>query len=165
MYPTNQPDNQPWQRPSQTPMNPAHIVDKSAERVLAALAHGAIAFGLFGFTWLLSLGITGVIWLYSKRSPDVRFHAQQAGCYQCSVLLINVVWVSALGVGGGFSLFRIFQGQNIPEMNTGVALGACLFALWFMGSIAYGVIGAVAVLLGKRFKYPLLGDRAERTVL
>ena len=65
--------------------SPGEIADRTAERALSALAHGAIAFGLFGVTFIVTLAITGVIWLYSRRSPEVRFHAAQAGLYQCSV--------------------------------------------------------------------------------
>src|SRR5688500_19548439 len=76
---------------AQLPVRAGQVVDRSAERVLAAVAHGAIAFGVFGIGLLVSLLISGVIWLYSRRSPHVRFHSEQAGCFQCSVLLINFV--------------------------------------------------------------------------
>lgn len=146
--------------------NPAvQLVDKSAERALSALAHGAIGFGLFGVTLLLSLAVTGIIWLYSKRSPEVRFHAEQAGCYQVIVLAINVAVVLLVAVGGGFAVFSaLFRGQNITELNTGVVVGLCLFVIWFFASILYGLFGAVMVLIGRRFKYPFIGDRFEKKV-
>jgi uncharacterized membrane protein len=159
-YPYPQPPPQPGGEP-----HPAvQMVDKSAERALSALAHGAIAFSLFGVTFFVSLVITGIIWLYSKRSPEVRFHAEQAGCYQVIVLAINFAFVLFLGASGGFAIFSLFRGQNISELNTGVIVGLCLFGVWFLGSIIYGVIGAVIVLLGGRFKYPLIGDRFEKKV-
>jgi uncharacterized membrane protein len=140
-------------------------VDRSAERALSALAHGAIAFGFFGVGFVASLAISGIIWLYSRRSPEVRFHAEQAGCYQCSVLLINVVVVAVLGAAGGFSIFRIiFQGESDYGISWGVLLGAALFGLWFVVSILYGVFAALMVLLGRPFKYPVFGDRAERVI-
>jgi uncharacterized membrane protein len=158
--------NYPYQppQPGSDPHPAVQIVDKSAERALSALAHGAIGFGLFGFTLLLSLAITGVLWLYSKRSPEVRFHAEQAGCYQIIVLAINVAVVLLLAVSGGFAIFNVFRGQNITELNTGVILGGCLFVVWFFASIGYGLFGAVMVLMGKRFKYPFIGDRFEKKV-
>ncbi len=135
------------------------VVDRSAERLLSAAAHGAIAFGFLGVSLLLSLAISGVIWLYGKRSPTVRFHSEQAGCYQCSVLLINTAWVVALGIGGGFSLFSWLQGKSDLGISSGVAWGLVLFALWFACSILYGIYAAIRVLLGKPFKYPIIGDR------
>jgi uncharacterized Tic20 family protein len=168
MQPPPQYPTPPYQNPPQATApspNPAvQLADKSAERALSALAHGAIAFGLFGISFLISLVITGVIWLYARRSPEVRFHAEQAGCYQCSVLLINLVLVSVLGVGGGFSLVFIFRGEG-GSLAGLTLLGACAFAIWFFLSIIYGVIAAILVLSGKRFKYPIIGDRVERHVL
>jgi uncharacterized Tic20 family protein len=152
------------QRPPQQLPPAAQIADKSAERALAALAHGAIAFGLFGITLPISLLIAGIIWLYSKRSPEVRFHAEQAGCYQCSVLLINIVWIAILGFGGGWEILKIVRGEGDPSIAGWVIIGFMLFAVWFFASILYGIIAAVFVLLGKRFKYPIIGNRFEKRV-
>ena len=140
-----------------------HIVDQGAERALAALAHGAIAFALFGVTFLISLAISGVIWLYSKRSPEVRFHAAQASLYQCSVLLLNLVFITVLGVGGGFSIVNIIRGGS-PDMARWVLWGLVFYVIWFFASILYGVYAAVMVLLGKRFKYPFIGNRYAKKV-
>jgi hypothetical protein len=138
------------------------VVDRSTERVLSALAHGAIAFGFFGIGFLISLTISGVIWLYSRRSPQVRFHSEQAGCYQCSVFVINVVAVLALGVAGGFSVFQVFQHRSDWGLGPGVLIGLIAFGVWFVGTILYGLVAAGMVLLGKPFKYPIIGDRFAR---
>src|SRR5438874_1578293 len=108
------PANEPIFRPQQQPAipSPVHVIDQSTARVLSALAHGAIAFGIFGIGFLASLAIAGIIWLYGRRSPQVRFHSEQAGCYQCSVLLINILFVVILGVAGGFSLFNAVHGRS-----------------------------------------------------
>src|SRR5918911_2564472 len=98
--------------PAQPSPGPGYVIDQSLARALSALAHGAIAFGFLGVGFLVSLAISGVIWLYGKRSPQVRFHSEQAGCYQCSVLLINILFVTILGIAGGFSLFNIFQHRS-----------------------------------------------------
>jgi uncharacterized membrane protein len=145
-----------------TPAKAEVVLDRSAERVLSALAHGVIAFGFFGIGFLVSLAISGVIWLYSRRSPQVRFHAEQAGCYQCSVLLINVVAVLALGLGGGFSIFQAFQHRSDWGVSWGVVVGLIAFGVWFVGTILYGLFAAVMVLLGRPFKYPIIGDRMTR---
>ena len=133
----------------------------STDRALSALAHGAVAFGIFGVTFLMSLGVSAFLWLYSKRSSQVRFHAEQAGCYQCGVLLVNTVFVVGLLAAGGFGFFELFQGRPWRVGPT-LAVGLVLFGLWFAGSIIYGVIAAFAVLRGKEFKYPVIGDWAER---
>ena len=49
-------------------------------------------------------------------------------------------------------------------MGSLLAVGLILFGLWFAGSIVYGVIAALAVLRGKEFKYPMIGDWAKRRV-
>lgn len=155
----------PRQEPPSPPIVPP-VIDQSASRALAALAHGAIAFGFFGIGFIMSLAIAGVIWLYSKRSPEVRFHSEQAGCYQCCVLLVNAIFVLVLGTMGGFSLFSIiFEGRSLSTLNTGLLIGLVLFAFWFLLSILYGIIAAVLVLMGVRFKYPIIGDRFEKKAL
>ncbi len=132
-------------------------MDRGTERLLAGAAHGAIAFGLFGLTLPVSLLVTGLIWLYSRRSPHVRFHADQAGCYQCSVLLINLVVVAVLAISGGFAIFGVIRGETTWAELGLVLWGIVLFAAWFAATIMVGVVGAVMVLLGRPFKYPLIG--------
>ncbi len=153
----------PYQPPpaNQTIETAVDVADRSAERALSVLAHAAIAFGFFGVTLPISLAISGIIWLYSKRSPEVRFHASQAGCYQCSVLVISFLFIVLLGVGGGFSIVGLAQG-NGPELARWVAWGFVIFVIWLFASVLYGLFAAVMVLLGRRFKYPFIGDRFEK---
>ena len=134
-------------------------IDRSAARVLSAAAHGAIAFGLLGIGFVVSLAITGVIWLYGRRSPEVRFHSEQAGCYQCLVLVINLLVVVALGTTAGISIFNIFQSRDAILTNWLTCIGFGLFVLWFLATIGYGVFAALLVLAGKPFKYPIIGTR------
>ena len=138
------------------------MIDRSTARALSALAHGAIAFGLLGVGFLVSLAISAAIWLYGRRSPEVRFHSEQAGCYQCSVLLINLVWIVLLGVAGGFSIFSVINRRSDWGLEGWVAVGFILWLLWFVGSILYGLVAATLVLLGKDFKYPVIGNRFRR---
>lgn len=134
-------------------------MDQGTERLLAGVAHGAIAFGLFGVTFPVALLITGVIWLYSRRSPYVRFHSDQAGCYQCSVLLINVLVVLLLLASGGFAVVGVIRGETTWG-ELGLMLWVIgLFLVWFVITIFLGIIGAIMVLLGRPFKYPFIGDR------
>src|SRR3712207_5971971 len=118
-------------RPQSSPPRQADIgqvVDRSAERALAALAHGAVAFGVLGISMLVSLVISGIIWLYARRSPTVRFHSEQAGWYQCSVLVINAVLFILLVLGGGFSLFTSWQGKSDWGLGWAVLVGVILLA-------------------------------------
>ncbi|MFL5732649.1 MAG: DUF4870 domain-containing protein [Chloroflexia bacterium] len=151
-------------QPAQPPRlaRPGRVIDEGTARTLSALAHGALAFGFLGVGFLLSLAITGVIWLYGRRSPQVRFHSEQAGCYQCSVLLINLVLVVGLGAAGGLSLFDIAHGRPDGGLGGLVLLGLVLFLLWFAASILYGLFAALMVLVGKEFKYPIIGARLTR---
>ena len=153
--------NYPPQEPQYSPPPPKAVVvvDRSAERVLAAVAHGAIAFGIFGIGLLVSLLISGVIWLYSRRSPHVRFHSEQAGCYQCSVLVINAVLLIIFLSSGIFSVIQAFQGKAEFGASWISLIAVVLGLIWFIGTIVYGIIGAVMVLLGKPFKYAIIGDR------
>src|SRR4029453_6166434 len=42
---------------------PIELADRSAERVLSALAHGGIALGFFGFGFMAPLGMPGLLCL------------------------------------------------------------------------------------------------------
>ncbi len=143
----------------------ARAVDRSAERLLSALAHGAIAFGFLGIGFLVSLLISAIIWLYSRRSPQVRFHSEQAGCYQCSVLLVNIAAVIVLLSSGGFAIANLLQGRSdwAAGLSTGFFIVLGLFLIWYVTTIIYGIVAAVLVLLGRPFKYPIIGDRVGRS--
>jgi uncharacterized membrane protein len=147
----------------QPPRQPPTIIDaadRSAERVLAAAAHGAIAFVLFGITFWVTLAVTGVIWLYSRRSPEVRFHAEQAGCYQAIVILINIIIIAISGATGGAAIVKLLQGDQdwARSLGIGAVIALACFLLWFFGSILYGIYAAIVVILGRPFKYPIIGN-------
>jgi uncharacterized membrane protein len=135
------------------------VVDEGADRTLSAVAHGAIAFGIFGIGLLVSLLISGFLWLYSKRSGKVRFHAEQAGCYQIIVLAINAILIVIMAFSGGFAIFQNVFGHG-PDYGTPwiLCVGMVFFAVWFLITIGYGLYGAVQVLRGRDFKYVLIGD-------
>ena len=140
------------------PQNTGQVIDQSTERLLAAAAHGAIIFGLLGFTFFVSLIITGVIWLYSRRSPYVRFHSDQAGCYQCSVILVNIIVLLYVAVYGGFAIVAALRGEVTWTSLGLVGWGLLFFILWYVATIILGAVGGVMVLLGRPFKYPFIGD-------
>jgi uncharacterized Tic20 family protein len=101
--------------------------------------------------------------VYSKRSPLVRFHSEQAGCYQCSVLLVNIAGVLVLMSSGGFAIVSLLRGESdwAAGLGVGFFIALAIFLAWYAATIIYGVIAAILVLLGKRFKYPIIGDRFE----
>src|SRR5438132_14414795 len=146
----------------QPPSSRTPLIDQGAARALSALAHGAIVFGFLGLGFIASLAISGVIWLYGRRSPEVRFHSEQAGCYQCSVLLINVLFVVILGTLGGLSFFSAARGQSDWGASWGFLVGLLLFLVWFVVSLVSGLIAAAMVLAGRPFQYPVIGDRFRR---
>ena len=127
---------------------------RAADAGLAAVAHFAILFGFFGIGFLLSLAISGLIWLYSRRSPLVAFHAQQAGCYQIFVLGFNL---ACAGLFGAFLAMSIYL--RWEWANTAALLLVLFFILWFPISILYGAWAGLMVLLGRDFRYPYFGRK------
>jgi uncharacterized Tic20 family protein len=134
---------------------------------IAAVSHLSIGFGvIIGVGFLVGLAINLVIWLRSKRSPVVEYHAEQAGAYQLAVLLINLGLV-ALWIGLAFGV------MGLPDVRLGstplwqpLAGVWCLvtpaIAVWYFGTILYGVYGGLLVAAGKDFSYPVFGPWARR---
>ena len=143
---------------------------EGADRGLAVLAHASIGFGLVGIGFLLGLAINFVIWLRSRRSSYVSIQAEQAGAYQLAILVINVVLIAVwllmlLYVFLGPS--EIGEGQlSIRQIMAGLWLALIpLFAIWYVGSILYGLYGALKVARGGEFWYPIFGAWARRRAL
>ena len=140
------------------------VAGQGSERVLAVAAHAAIGFGILGIGFVLSLLITGVIWLASKRSPYVQAHADRAGRYQLFVLLVNILGGALLVVGLGLILYLdLWRGWDdiggwraVVVALDGLALliAVPVFAAWYFGTIFYGLYAAVRVLGGHDFHYP-----------
>jgi hypothetical protein len=142
--------------------------DAGGSRTLAAVAHGAIAFGLFGIGFLVSLAITGVIWLYGRHSPYLREQADRAGRYQLLVLALNIL-VVALWIGG-VALFFYLGGwggwsdggwRSIALTSEGVLLlvAVPVFVVWYFGTIGFGLYAALRALAGHDFRYPIIDRR------
>jgi hypothetical protein len=144
----------------------------TTDRTLAVAAHAAIGFGFLGIGFVASAVIAAVVWLVSRRRPHVAFHGEQAGVYQLVVLVINAVVITAW-VALGVAMF----GQRLPIPGFGPLaltvpaapwlvtlwiLAVPIFAVWYVGTILYGLYGAVQVALGRRFWYPVIGPWASR---
>lgn len=141
------------------------VAGQGSERLLAAAAHAALGFGLVGIGFFLSLVITGVIWLSSKRLPFVAEHADRAGRYQLFVFLANVLIVVS-----GIAVFLILDTQGWwasgglrAAVLLLVLLGtAFVFGVWYFASIFYGLYAALRVLGGHDFSYPAHPLRRRR---
>ena len=147
------------------------VAGQGSERILAAVAHGAIAFGFVGIGFLLSLVITGVIWLVSKKSTYVREQSDRAGRYQIFVVLVNILlialWISGLALliyltnwqgwgNGGWQGWRQLDWRWLLIVLDGLTLLVTLplIVAWFFGTIGYGVYAAIRALRGDDFHYP-----------
>lgn len=151
--------------PERAPSLRAHIQRKATEHVdqrIAAISHFSIGFGIVvGVGFLLGIAINLLIWLRSKRSTVVEFHSEQAGLYQLAVLVINsvtlAVWlgVTFLLLGGS----ELGPGEiNWRQLLMGLWCALVpLFALWFFGTIGYGLYGGLLVAAGRDFSYPIIG--------
>jgi hypothetical protein len=148
------------------------VAGRGSERTLAAAAHGAIAFGFVGIGFLLSLVITGVIWLASWKSTYVREQSDRAGRYQIFVLLVNILaiglWVLGLALLLWLTGWRLFGfGGGDPEIARSLPITLVIIldllllivtipiiVIWYFGTIIYGVYGAARALAGHDFHYP-----------
>lgn len=142
------------------------LVD-AADRRIAAVAHLSIGFGVvIGVGFLLGLAINLVIWLRSRHSPVVHFHAEQAGAYQLVVLVTNItivaIWiVGVLSMLGGS---EVGEGMlSIRQMLMGLWLALLpLQIIWYFGTILFGVYAGLKIGLGGEFSYPIIGPWIER---
>lgn len=160
------------QRSSELAWRGVVVAGKGSERALAATAHGAIAFGFVGVGFILSLVITAVIWLVSKKSAYVHRQSERAGNYQLFVLATNilaiVLWLLGFALLLWLTGWRVFGfGGGDPQIANSLPITLLVFVLtitlfiaipafvvWFYGTIAYGVYGAACALAGYDFHYP-----------
>lgn len=136
---------------------------KPNERIAAALAHGLIIANWMGVI------AAALIWLLEKeKSKYVAFQALQAVAYQFIGLL---VWMAGLfcymatlfgGIGLATLLTPQGEGEGIIAFFSLAPLCA-LFLLWGL-LIIYGLYGAYASLLGRDFRYLIVGPLVERYI-
>jgi uncharacterized Tic20 family protein len=134
----------------------------SDERLMAAIAHGSVILSFFGPI------VPALVWTFQRRkSPYVAFHALQAIGYQMLtfwvgmaayllfVLVFMLVAIPLMGLAASNSDFEV------PPF---ILQGSMMFFMFgFMGIyMLFGIVGAVLCLLGKDFKYPVLGKRLEK---
>jgi uncharacterized Tic20 family protein len=152
------------------------------DKILAALAHGAVIIPTFGMI------VSIVIWVTQKdKSPFVRDHALQALAYQIAAILLSLLGVicyfclflasmgivplgmlvaippditataePTLGPGGIVAMLSIFAASFSPFCFMGVFLVAGLLY------ILYGLYGALCALQGRDFEYIVIGPWLKR---
>ncbi len=158
-------------RPRTLTRQSLRLAGTGTERALAAVSHGAIAFGFVGIGFILSLVITAVIWLASKKSPYLQEQSDRAGRYQIYVVVMNIVviavWILFLALLGYLVGWEgLWNGSIQRTGSLGwrwiiVVIDALLllvaipiFAVWYVGTILYGIYGAYRALRGHDFHYP-----------
>jgi uncharacterized Tic20 family protein len=151
-------------------------VSTSDDRIMAALAHGAMILGLWGVV------ISAVIWGTQKeKSTFVRFQALQAMVYQiCDTAAMMLLGLLVGFCGFGFFALAMFGGlltmsattdpSNTPApfivFNVFFPLGIVCLALPLLlirlALIAYAFYGAYQAYQGRDFRYIGIGPRVER---
>lgn len=136
---------------------------KPNERIAAALAHGLIIANWMGVI------AAALIWLLEKeKSKYVALQALQAVAYQFMGLL---VWMAGLfcymailfgGIGLAALLTPQGEGEGIIAFLSLAPL-CPLFLLWGL-LIIYGLYGAYASLLGRDFRYLIVGPLVKRYI-
>lgn len=147
------------------------VAGTATERGLAAVAHGATILGFFGVGFLLSLVISGIIWLASKKSPYLQEQSDRAGRFQLYVLAVNilgiVLWIVGVALllyltnwrgwgGGGWQGWTHLDLRWLFVILDGLAVLVAVPVLlaWNVATIAYGVYAAFRTLGGHDFRYP-----------
>src|SRR5512143_3111509 len=141
----------------------AEAASLSDEKIWAALSHASAVLVFFGPVVPLILWGT-----QRKKSPYVAFHALQAMLYQALffwvwMLIIPIIIVVVMVIAIAVMVTSNPRAAEQPFAILGMQLA--MFGVMF-GSIllymAVGVIGAVACLMGRDFRYPVLGSRLAR---
>ncbi len=140
-------------------------IPTSDEKLWAALAHASAILPLFGPI------IPVIVWFTQrKHSTFARFHALQAMAYQalCFWLWIGLVPVVVV------ILYLIMIPLMLLTANrsdsSAFLVSLLPFSIWvlmlglFGAYVLLGFIGAVAVLIGRDFRYPLVGGWLARYV-
>lgn len=135
----------------------------SDEKVLAALAHASVLLSFFG-----PIGAT-IVWVIQRnKSKYVRFHALQAMGYQALTFwawLISIFFVAFGVIGVSFVITLLTSESSIlpPESMFVIqpVIMLIIFGMWGL-MFLIGFIGAVFCILGKDFRYPILGSWLQR---
>jgi uncharacterized Tic20 family protein len=135
----------------------------SDEKIMAALAHGSVFMAFLGP--LIPVGV----WAFQrKKSKYVTFHALQAMGYQALMfwVLIVVVFLLVLLMSCLIVPVSIFMMRDSQNAVFGPLLAQIFMILVIFASMGLfflsGIVGAIFCLLGREFRYPLIGKWLER---
>lgn len=137
----------------------------SEEKVWAALAHASALIPLF------APAIPSIVWfMQRKRSAYARYHALQAMSYQA---LAFWVWVGLIPILAVIPVLIMIPAMALTagssrdaealSMLFPLAMWGLVFAVFGI-YILIGLIGAAACLMGRDFRYPLIGAWLARHV-
>ncbi len=136
----------------------------SDEKIMAALSHGSV------FLMFLGPVVPAMVWAFQrKKSKYVRFHALQAMGYQA---LLFWLWIVITILIMGLAMCLIFPLSIFVTAKSHNTMPAAMLGFQFLifllmfGSIGLffltGIIGAILCVLGRDFRYPVIGNRLER---
>jgi uncharacterized Tic20 family protein len=126
----------------------------SDEKVLAAIAHASVL-----FAWVGPIGPV-LVWAFQRsKSRYVTFHALQAMGYQ--VIILWLWFLSAFLFPVAFIFVLVSMEQFMPDREEQFFLFPFIFMIGYFGLMGLffvvGIAGAVLCLLGRDFRYPLIG--------
>jgi uncharacterized Tic20 family protein len=135
----------------------------SDQRFLAALAHGSTIFSFMGPI------IPALVWTFQRRkAPYVAFHALQAMGYQMLTFWVGMaayLLVIMFGMLLTIPLASLSRESATDFVMAPFAMqgSVVLFTVVFMGGyVLLGIAGGILCLLGRDFKYPILGKHLEK---
>jgi len=135
------------------------------ERMMAALAHGAILLSLMG------LVVPIILWITQKdKSRYVAFQALQAIAFQL-VRLVGVFFGLGCYMATIFSTMFLSAAASESSRYGGPPTAffipfavLCVLGAFGVACFAYAVAGVVMTLMGRDFRYFLIGDWVEQFV-
>lgn len=138
----------------------------SDEKVLAALAHASVLFFFFG-----PIGAT-LVWIIQRaKSKYVRYHALQAMGYQVLAFWAWFIgmFVFMFGFIGLSFILAFATSDTASTPPEAIFILQPLFVLFIFGAwglmFLLGFVGAVFCMLGKDFRYPIIGAWLQRRLL
>lgn len=140
-----------------------NVTPTSDEKVMAALAHGSVFLAFLGP--VVSVGV----WAFQrKKSKYVCFHALQAMGYQALMFwlwIVVMILIVVLAMCLAFPLSMVIMEESRDTMFAPFVFQMFIFMsiFGFMGLFFItGIVAAVYCLLGRHFRYPLIGKWLER---
>ena len=137
----------------------------SDEKILATLAHVSVLLSFFGPVGPI------LIWVSQRdKSKYVRLHALQAMGYQAFAFWGWMIGIFAVAFGvvfffiGAAALLDIEPSDTTFPLLMQLVMMFVLFGMWGLYFLV-GIIGAVFCLMGRDFRYPIIGSWLRKKLL